>query len=618
MRSILAEFLRFQDNSTGLLRTGDRYLVAQGERPVREVPIPIDHLEFLGLLDKLRYGKVADRERQQALARLAQIVTELLGPALGELGGGPEGDLVQYDLVANPVELSALPFELAEGSDGKPVFARADVPVVLTRRVRLGLEDRTMPWWVRPRVLFAWASPAGAGEPVPAGRHEEALREALSPWIAPLAGFEGAAPDPRGVLTRLPDASVTSIAAACLAASTEGRPYTHLHLLAHGCPIGGGWDAKFGVALHGEGGAVDPVAAEGLVGALATAVGLSVVTLAVCDSANQANTIAAGANLAHALHSKGIPVVVGSQFPLTFDGSVALARTFYGALLSGTDVRLALHQARVALHGGERDHDWASVVGYVRLPEDYGARLADVVLESEMAALRTVQAWADHLVAVGVDQPEPYDRVARQLRERIANLRRLVERPGLRPGAVVENYGLLGSAEKRLAELCFERGRQCGDADRAGRESVDALTRARAYYEQATRTDRSSHWTTAQSLALEAVLTGSIARPGRWHVAHEGALDEPGGPWRHGSLAELYLLAPVAGVGTMLDEAVRELEGLAVAVEGRDRFPAESTARQLRRYVNWWTKGNGYFGDRPADLSDEAGRLLAVIEGSRP
>jgi hypothetical protein len=42
---------------------------------------------------------------------------------------------------------------------------------------------------------------------------------------------------------------------------------------------------------------------------------------------------------------------------------------------------------------------------------------------------------------------------------------------------------------------------------------------------------------------------------------------------------------------------------------GGDSFPLESTARQLRRYVDWWTSANGFFPGA-SDLSAQAQALL--------
>ena len=78
-------------------------------------------------------------------------------------------------------------------------------------------------------------------------------------------------------------------------------------------------------------------------------------------------------SVAQELHHCGVPVVVGSQLPLTKPG-IAPARqsVFYVRLLRGEDVRVAFHAARVDLRADETTgHDWLSLVGYVGcLPKD--------------------------------------------------------------------------------------------------------------------------------------------------------------------------------------------------------------------------------------------------------
>jgi hypothetical protein len=620
VQAITTELLREKDNAKGMLRADDPYVLARGNNPIRQVTQAIDHAAFLETVDNLRYGRVAEDARLAALGHLADVVTALLGTDQEEFG-----EDVQYDLVTNPIELGALPFELARGKDGKPLFAQHRPAVILTRRVRHGYDGKGVAWWTKPRVLFVVASAAG---PVPEQEHEKALRSALAPWIEPLEGFAEAAPDPRSVLTLLKKASRRTIREACDEAVASGRPYTHVHVLAHGCPAGTQHRPEFGVALHPEKstGAFDPVDGAALAACLSPLFGsVSVVTLAACDSGNQTNTVSGGANLAHTLQSRGVPVVVASQFPLTFAGSELLTSTFYETLLLGTDVRTALHRTRLALYDNQTEtyHDWASLVAYVQLPEDYHQRLIRVNLESEMAALRTRQSWADTLVLHKIADRDKYAWVADQLRRRIANLFEFTDRPGTSAADLIENYGLLGSAQKRLAELCFERGRACGDVETAAADAKEALEASLTYYEKATNLSLSSHWTAVQQLSLETVLRGKVASAGRWYVASEGAIvdrDRPGSlmsrAWACGSLAEIYLLAPLAGQDRMLAEAGKVLAELMDATAGLpDNFPIESTRRQLLRYVNWWTKENGFFDSRAEDLSADAAQLLKVLEG---
>ena len=172
-----------------------------------------------------------------------------------------------------------------------------------------------------------------------------------------------------------------------------------------------------------------------------------------------------------------------------------------------------------------------------------------------------------------------------------------------RRGVFEENLGLLGSAEKRLAEVCFARSR-LGDDAHWQQLMREALQRSRDWYRRAYRRNLSHHWTGVQQLSLEAALEGRIANPGHWHAAMAAAdIDsENGRPgdviWALGSLAELYLLAPLAGQRLPADatkHALAQMKALVLAQPGGDTFPLESTARQFRRYAEWWTSANGFF-----------------------
>lgn len=618
MQSELIEFFRFNRQAKGMLRKGDRYLLVRGNAPAREVRITIDHDDFMERLERLRYASQTDEgQRKQALDELSGTVTSMLG-----FGKKPVS-AQQIDLVTNAAELSALPFELAIGTDGRPIFAAPDRPLVLTRRVRREWHGERPAWWSKPRVLFAYASPPGAGPKVPFDDHLDALRVALKPWIEPLAGFEHAIPDERSVLQILPKASLKAIRLEGSKAVKEGRPFTHLHILAHGCAIGQGFKRRFGLAMHDDADAskMTGVAPEQLRRRLTTiAEHLVVVTLAACDGGNQANSIAGGGSIAHELHSSGIPVVIASQFPLTFVGSTVFTGIFYRDMLAGQDVRDALYATRSALYQqADVGHDWASLVAYVQLPEDYDDRLVEVGLQAEMASLSTAQLWSDHLTVNKVRDPAAFEEVADRLRNRIDNLDRFqIRHREQRAGHVRnENLGLLGSAEKRLAELYFHRA-QLGDGQADWiNQAEQALRLARSWYQKGFVGNLSHHWTGVQALSLEAVLTGGIGRLGQWYAAVEAAETDSqreGELWALGSLAELYLLAPLAGQGSRLDDAGRQLDELARRMYqvGPARFPVQSTKRQLERYVQWWTKENGYFGGSP-DLAGEASQLLEVL-----
>ena len=621
MHSLLLEFLRLNNLKTGIWREGDPYLVAAGsEYPVREFRSPLEQESFLKLIIALRYEKDA-QARATALKQIGEIAAKLLGTnSLTEISSGPFP--LQLDLVVNPAEVAALPFEAATDSEGRPLFARNDSAVVLTRRVRHTFAENRARWPATPRFLYAWA-PLSEPTDVPFQEHESALRAVLEPWIPVIHGTNNT-PESDDVLTTLAEVTLEKLAEACREA-VEKKPFTHVHLLAHGVPVGEAPSQHFGIGIPTEEGGVPEVTPEELGKALAPLVGHAVVvTLATCDAANLTNTITSKRSIAHELHELGFPIVVASQFPFTKPGSTLMVETFYKALLGGKDVRVALHNARVALYENREKtgHDWASLVGYARLPEGYADHLLDVRLEYMLASLKTMQGCSDELVKGGDADPALFARVAAQLQARIETLEGFLketEKAG-RSGALDENLGLLGSAEKRLAELCFV----CAGLDDAAHWQLlmrKALERSRNWYRRGSEINLSHHWTAVQSLSLDAVLDGHIADPGRWHAAVTAAkIDKRNAKpsaviWALGSLIELYLLAPPAGQRPPVDaarNALAEMKALVREQPGGDTFPLESTERQLHRYVNWWTTANGFF-PATTDLASEAGRLLEEL-----
>src|SRR5262245_20842683 len=181
MRSLLLEFLRFNDLKTGIWREGDPYLVATGsDYPIRQFKSPLEHEAFLDLVLKLRY-QGSSEERQGALKEIGEIAANLLGTdSLHEVSSGEFP--LQLDLVVNPAEVAAMPFEAAIDSEGRPLFARRDAMLVITRRVRHEFAENRVRWPASPRILYAWAAPPGASD-VPSQEHEDALRSVLKPWI---------------------------------------------------------------------------------------------------------------------------------------------------------------------------------------------------------------------------------------------------------------------------------------------------------------------------------------------------------------------------------------------------------------------------------------------------
>ena len=335
-------------------------------------------------------------------------------------------------------------------------------------------------------------------------------------------------------------------------------------------------------------------------------------TLAACDSGTADRPEFGNSSLVETLHRNGIPVVVASQFPLTKPGSVTLTREFYGPLLSGADVRIALHAARVALREearqvDERRHDWLSLVGYVRLPpEGYSQYLRAFGLRVQLHMLEAARKDAEPLFAEPPPPRDEFDRVERRLRERIAELQnRKEELSGDQDKEwQAECAGLLASANKSLAEVAFRAGqrtsRRSGSASRisAGRPSRSRSSGIRKPTDGTCR----RHWHGIQKLALEAALKGRISDPTELmivrRVAQNACDQELKEYWACGTLAEAILLGALAPEGFDLASAKAALSLLCErsAGDAKDNgFAAKSTRRQLERYVTWWTKENGYF-----------------------
>jgi hypothetical protein len=620
-QSLLVELLRTFPGDM-ILSKGVPYVVQVEDQPVRQATSPLDHLELLNALKQFNYaGDLA--KCAAGLQCLSTAATDFLRQAkLGNLRPP-----LQIDIVVSASELGELPLELARDEAGQWLLGRVDFDVELTRRIRLPFAHRSARWQAKPRILLITASPPGVGNPVPVAENKRALRTALFPWIEPLAGAPEAIPDERDVLEILPNACLASIKDTCDKSAKEGKPFTHIHILAHGTVVGYGQFEQFGIALHGaDGGAIAAKAVDLVEAFKPIADTCLVVTLAVCHGGADINPILPGSSLAHGLHAGGIPVVICSQFPLTFPGSAIFTEQFYSAALRGEDVRAALHTARVALKTAEAQTycDWAALVGYVRLPEGYTDHLIDVALEANLASLRTAQSWFDQVIAQPAPIPEALQEIALRITSRIDHLKaRLNQVEGCgRQGVLEENLGLLGSAEKRLAEVYFKLG-QIESSPARREDSKQALERSLAHYEQSFRHHLSHHWTGVQMLSLQAVTTGKIA-PKYWYAAvaaAEAALEDEKEYWAAGSLLELYLLAIYAEKTPGADRAVEYANCFAARVAKQFGsvpqipFPIETTVRQLERYRTWWTTENGLFPGS-SDLAVAAAGLTESLRST--
>ena len=463
------------------------------------------------------------------------------------------------------------------------------------------------------------------GPAVPAEEHKAALRGALKPWIEPLEGFPQAVPDERTVLTVVKSATLEDVRRVCKESDDAKRPFTHVHILAHGVGIGDFPHQHFGLALHHPSGQGSLAASpEDLIGALGPLIGKCVaVTLAACDGGNESNTITPQKSIAHELHVAGFPIVLASQLPLTFSGSALMTERFYTSLIAGEDAREAVHAARVALYGSTQTsgHDWTSVVAYIQLPEGYADYLGDVQSAVHLGSLETAQCWSDHLLVQKVNSIEAFERVATMVDERIQALHTALQRldSAKRVAIYQEHCGLLASAYKRLAELYYRWGSLSAGSTQLSEKMKEALRNSRDRYLQAVRVNLAHHWTAVQYLSLSAVLDGALPKIWLWDASLEAAeLSVADGRdyWGLGSIVELQLLAPYANRPCQIDQAcAAAVEVVRRANIAGKKDPIVSLKRQLRRYTSWWTQENGFFGGGN-DLAADATAVLSAVEAA--
>ncbi len=644
-RTVTLELLRHGPAHNQLLSPLTRYLALCGNHPAVTVTVPFEQNQLLIRLNALRYGDSKETWKLQ-LQDTAQVMGNVLGEIPGliaELSEGPGSDqpLTHLRLILSSSELALLPFELASAPSGfpgagQPLVLQSQAPLCLTREVRR-VGAAHYQWPDRPRILFAAASPPGVAD-VPLEAHLLALRGVIEPWLGepgerlPRAG-ESLGPLRRRLaqhLVVLPRASVASLREACAAGG-----FTHVHLLAHGVPTGGPDDRRYGLALHDERdpGKKDVVDGQRLAQVLRTyrsggesaLAGPAVVTVASCDSGNQGSVAGAGASVAHALHEAGIPLVVASQFPLSFAASVMMVQVLYDGLLWGVDPRVLLSDLRGQLKARLADtHDWASVVAYAALPADFPDQLVAVSYEQSRVCINTAFQYMDRVArgflkrsqgGGGSVKAADAARRTRALSKVKAAKTRLVrlladlppdlppEKSTLRAAA----YGLLGSSAKREAKIRFSYARLAGKGEASARRSSDAaLRQARDDYARAFAADpKWCVWTLVQELSVAALVDREAAygRPSwqdAWTTARVlsekavYAADAGRAALAHVDLLELYLLALLPD--DYPPAAVAEAKALEYASTVRakvgDLNNWYAVRSQFQRYVDWFPQYN--------------------------
>jgi hypothetical protein len=618
MRTIRLEILRHGPPHNQLLSPLTEYIALCENHQAVTLKLPFEHAEFLLRLRALQYKTDAGDFQPLELEDVARGMTAVLSQIPGlirelaeQTGAGNEPFHLRLILSAN--ELALLPFEIANASHGfagagQSLLLQSQTPVCITREVRrVATETIAWPPPPNPRILFAAAAPRG---PIPLEPHILALRKVIEPWLLHHRDDAERRSRVGEHLTVLPQATLRGVEEAC----ASGQ-YTHVHILAHGVPLAKGDDRRYGLALHDpmDASAVDVVEGTRLAKALrppikTAASGFArpvVVTLAACDAGNVGSVVGAGASIAHSLHDEGIPLVVASQFPLSFTGSVIMAEVLYAGMLWGQDPRVLLVNLRRRLKTQvPTTHDWASIVAYAAFPPNLDQELARIRMDQAFRSLEAAIHHADRMLVY--DAPEDQLHAQRKrLRAARDRIEPLLAEPQRDPTTV---YGLLASSEKRLAQILWRMKTAVSASTSEYRADVrDQLVSSRKYYYSAFRCDHSQVWALVQALALSAVLRywnkNEVLSVDEWQLARILSEEELRNrdprrlAWAYANLLELYLLVPaVTGKPPLTPAKAR--------AEARRNFDAfrkitdltwieiHSTKRQLLRYTDFFAQVN--------------------------
>ena len=526
--------------------------------------------------------------------------------------------------MTTPFELAQIPFEFTltpniAGEQQIPLLANPGRKITLTREIRQESEARYT-WPYQPRILFAWAQP-DPEMTVPYQDHLSVLKNIVSPLAKPQRDVPNPIPDIADLLTELPNASLGSIKIKIEEGIATNKPYTHLHILAHGGQKLVYNVTEFRLVLCKEGTTdiAQKVSGESLANAIVSPdkkIFPTVVSLCVCDSGNVGNTIFPTGSLVYQLHNAGVPCVFASQFPLTQPGSVQLLKTLYYQLVNACDPRMALYETRIELKKAS-NHDWASLVAYARFPEDINEQLQAANLKMLFNSMKITNAWVDHVFKF-LEKIEPGNKepallnLENRLTQSIEELSKFLNPENKKESLLAnqllraEHLGLLGSGYKRKAEYFFRLSEfySTKKADLVNR-SIDAINQAKQFYNCGVEANPASHWTSMQYLSLKAISEGFLEDENEiWYVTkrmaerdEKKAANEEDKVWAWGTLAELFLLKPLTNVDWSTAEGISSSIAISkdyikkmADADNKYNSAKESTIRQLERYIKWWPK----------------------------
>jgi hypothetical protein len=614
IQTVTVEFLRAGPRHNQLLSPITQYLGVCENAPASRVTFPYEHGDLESLLQELRYAVPDDNNKQrasEALERAGRDIAEVLSKMAGVSGRlDPKQDrpqtLTHLRIVLSASELAMLPFEASKvpagsdtGAGGVWLALQSRAPVCITRHIR-SVSNEGAPWPTLPRVLFI------AGPDTPMLEHQHALETALNRWRDDRDGVAH-------LLEVLKQPKVADISEKFSAAAIKGKPFTHVHVLAHGRQSDER-DRYSRVVLELSD-SEEPVRGDRLASALTAAtpsrtIRPAVVTLASCDSAQQVDVRTADAAIAHELHGNGIPLVVASQFPLSVEGSIPFVARFYEGQLRGEHPLLSLYAVRLDLHSrmDADTHDWASLVAYEALPVDLSEQLEELrywqARRAQENALKRLESLAGSARA-RADMDAAWKAALTAVDERIAEL------PTLGPYAL-ECAGLRAAALKRVSLAALEHAAVVGSGKRADvylGECRRRLNDARLEYWRATkaylppsteqlRLKSNLHWLLGQVISIDVVLGQPLdeARLAAAWLAAQVDLDSAAAvdrAWAHVSLTEFNLLRLTVRKHsktqrkTIATSAFEHAQAF-IDLVGPGSEHVTTAARQIDRYISRW------------------------------
>lgn len=646
MKSLIIGIARTGSPHNFVLNEDTKYISMCGTKPEVSFSINCGQSDFLKMISGLRYNDADPDASAGAISFFEKLTTQIFMDLKYLRVDEVNAEIIHIRLVTTPFELAQIPFEFIPtprdivGDLKIPLLAHPERKITLTREVRQE-SDTKYTWPYQPRILFAWAQP-DPKMTVPHKEHHVVLEGIVRPLSRPDKNSPFPKPELSEFLTELPNASVASIKQVLEEGIAIKKPYTHIHILAHGgqSSVYGVTEFRLLLCRAGSRDTVQKIDGDQLADVLAPdspAFTPAVVTLAVCDSGHVGNTIMPSGSLAYQLHTRGIPCIFASQFPLTQKGSVILIQTLYDQLINAIDPRLALYHTRVELKK-EQNHDWASLVAYARFPEDIEDQVASAKLKLLFGSMKITNAWADHVFKFWAnleeDQKESaLKEVKTRLSRSIADLSKYLN-PGNMKDSIFQNeslqsehLGLLGSACKRQAEFQYRLIEfSPGQKKKLLSECVQSLENAKNFYYYGLQANLANHWTTMQYLSLKAISGGSLKEEiAYWYTVKtmaerddQKATREEDRIWAWGTLGELHMLHPLTAVlNGSGEDLARSLELATdyirqIAAADAAFTPAkESTARQLDRYIHWWPEL--YSGKYPPILKERAVTLRKLL-----